>query len=502
MEMCDSALPGGNPPPAPAWHVNPGVPVGWVDNCAYNGTMGIVESGPAAAQAAWAETGVPGTPWGFVETLTMTGGSANLGPGNNHTYAFEEGWPAANLGETQRTWLVATKPPTPFAFPFEKYNPPSGGAGFSVHWNCDGNYQPGCGAGPTVWVGHLAATEVDVKPPAVKVEGTILAGGILRGHQTISASATDVGGGLTKIEVLINGLPVSSPMTASCALGSVNSSVAQGTVALSPTPCPSSLANVWSLDTGAPPFHEGTNTVQVCASDFATIGEPNRTCSTPASITVDDSCVESAVAGGEVLSAQFAGNHQEDVTKRYGKGATITGELSNQAGDAIGGATVCVQAQQEGEAALTPVGTATTDGAGHFSYVVPPGPNRKLLLGYRHDSFQVARSVGFYSHTRPTIKITPGKVDNGDTIRISGKVPGGTSAAGRVVTLKASAPHSKKWYPFGETTTDGNGEYHLKYRFAKTTRKTIYRMESTVLKQDHFPWEAGHSKPAFVVVEK
>jgi hypothetical protein len=278
--------------------------------------------------------------------------------------------------------------------------------------------------------------------------------------------------------------------------------MAQGTVALSATPCPTSLSASWSLNTAAPPFQEGANTVQVCASDFATIGEPNRTCSPPANIAVDDSCAESVVAGGEVLSAQFAGNHQEDVTKRFGQGAVIAGELSNAAGDAIGGATVCVEMQREDEGAMTPVGTATTDGQGHYTYEIPPGPNRRVLLGYRHDSFQVARSVGFFSHARPTIRIEPGHVHNGDTIKISGKLPGGPLAARRVVVVKASAPHSRKWFPFGETTTDGRGGYHLKYRFDATTRTTVYRMEATVPRQDHYPYEAGHSKPAFVVVKR
>lgn len=498
-ESCDPALPGGSPPPeGVGWHANPGVAVQFYDSCAQTGgSFGIQETGATSDTAAWAEVGFGATQGVFVESLTISGGTAALGPGNDHTYVDEEGWPAANLGESQRTWLIRTK-----MIPETIWSHSGEGAGFDIHWNCDGNYAPGCGAGPIVWVRHMAATMVDTKPPAVKVEGPLLAGGVLRGHQALSASATDVGGGLTKVEVLVNGLPAATPVNGTCAVGTANNTVAQGTVALSATPCPPSLEASWSLNTAAAPFQEGANTVQVCASDFATIGEPNKTCSPATAVTVDDSCTESGIPGGEVLSAEFAGNHKEDVTKRYGKGAEITGELADQAGDVISGATVCVEAEQEGSTAMTPVGTATTDGTGHFAYVLPPGPNRKLLVGYRRDSFQVARSVGFFSRTKPTIHIGPGKVHNGDRITISGKLPGGRLAARRVVVVKASALHSKKWYPFGETTTNGKGEYHLRYRFTDTTRKTIYRMEAFVPRQDHYPFEEGHSKPALVEVRR
>ncbi len=66
----------------------------------------------------------------------------------------------------------------------------------------------------------------------------------------------------------------------------------------------------------------------------------------------------------------------------------------------IAGATICVQMQTEGSRrGLRPVATVMTDANGHFTYKVPPGPNRKVLLGYRHDSFQVARAIRYYAPT-------------------------------------------------------------------------------------------------------
>jgi hypothetical protein len=492
-ESCDSALPGGNPPPgSPPGNI--GIPISFFDTCAQpNGSIGIQQYGSVSSQFSFWFIEIPPTPGGFVESETISAGTAALGPGNDHTFVYENGWPGANLGETQRTFPLRSSAET------ESEN----GGTFSISWNCDGNYAPGCGPGPTVWADHIAATEVDPTPPKLTVEGPLLAAGVLRGHQAISAAASDVGGGLSKVEVLVNGLLATAPTLGACAQGSVSNASVRGAVALSPTPCPPNLAASWSLDTGAAPFQQGANTVQVCASDFATIGEPNKTCSAPTSVTVDDSCTESSVAGGEDLSADFAGNHKETRTVGYGKGAEVTGELSDSAGDAISGATICVLTQRQGsKAAPTPTGTATTDAQGHFNYKIQPGPNRRVLVGYRRDSFQVAKSVDVYTHTRPTIRISPGHVRNGESIVISGKVPGGRLAARRVVVVKAGSLGAKKMYPFGETTTNAKGGWHIKYTFAKTTRKTIYRMEAFVPRQDDFPWEAGHSKAALVEVKK
>jgi hypothetical protein len=489
-ELCDSALPGGNSPPA-SFVANPGVPLTPFNNCAQpGGAIGITETGPIAATFAYWSVGVPSTPGGFVESVTLSGAASGLGPGNDHTYAYEQGWPANNNGETRRLFAAASSPALL-----------SSGGGFVILMNCDGNYGPGCGAGPTVWAHYIAATEVDLKPPTLTdPQGSLLAGGVLRGHQELSAEAGDEGGGLSKVEVSVNGLPAGQPSVANCNLAQVDNRSYEGTVAVSATPCPAKLRGSWTLDTAAFPFHDGANTVEVCASDFSTLTEPNRSCSAPATVSVNNSCTESPVIGGEVISAQFAGTHSEEITVPYDHPAKVTGELADTAGDAIAGATICVQAQTEGTRhGLRPVATVRTDANGRFTYKVPPGPNRKVLLGYRHDTFQVAQAIRYYAHATSTIHISPGKVQNGGVIRIRGKLPG-ARAAGRVVVLEAAALHSNRWYPFGRATTNQAGVFHSRFRFDETTSTTTYRIRDEVPRQHDFPWEDGHSAPALVVV--
>jgi hypothetical protein len=488
-ELCDSTLPGGNSPPA-SFVVNPGVPLTPFNSCAQpGGAIGITETGPTAATFAYWNIGVPPTPGGFVESVTLSAAAGGLGPGNDHTYAYEQGWPANNA-ESQRIFHVASAP----GFL-------SSGGGFTILMNCDGNYGPGCGAGPTVWAHYIAATEVDLKPPILTTpQGSLLAGGVLRGHQELSAEASDEGGGLSKVEVSVNGLPAEQPSVANCNLTQVKNRSYEGTVAVSVTPCPAKLNGHWVFNTAAYPFHDGANTVEVCATDFSTLTEPNETCSTPATVSVNNSCTESPVIGGQVISAQFAGTHSEQITVPYDHPAKVTGELADTAGDTIVGATICVQMQTEGNRhGLRPVAAVTTDANGRFTYKVPPGPNRKVLLGYRHDSFQVARAIRYYARAKPTINLSRGSVEHGGMIRIAGKVPG-RRGGGRVVVLQASALHSARWFTFHHATTNPDGIFHSRYRFDATTRTTTYRIRAVVPRQHGYPWEVGHSAPARVVV--
>ncbi|MEZ5077207.1 MAG: hypothetical protein R2725_07180 [Solirubrobacterales bacterium] len=488
---CDSSLPGGNPPSG-RFVANPGVPFTPFQNCATpGGSIGITETGPTSATFGYWSIDIPATPGGYVESLALSAAACGLGAANNHTFVYEQGWPGGCAGETQRIFRLRSAP-DPYGF--------FGGAGFNIMMNCDGNVGP-CNAGPTIWARYITATQVDVKAPSLSgLEGTLLAGGVIRGDQDLRVSASDEGGGISKIELAVNGLPAGQPAVANCNLASIKNPNVEGTVALTPTPCPTKLKGEWLLDTSTYPFQGGANTVQVCVSDFSTITDANRTCSAPQTINVDNSCTESPVPGGEVINAQFASTRKEEVTVPFDTAAKVVGELSNNAGDAISGATICVQMQTQGSRkGPQPVGTATTDARGQFVFKVPPGPNRKVLVGYRHNRFQVARSIRYYARAKPTLKLSAGEVENGGEIKIRGSLPG-RQAGGRVVVLQASALHSDRWFTFRRATTNADGNFRARYRFDATSITTVYRIRAVVPRQRGYPWEAGNSKPALVEV--
>ncbi|HEX4306444.1 MAG TPA: hypothetical protein VHZ54_10425 [Solirubrobacterales bacterium] len=426
---------------------------------------------------------VPATPGGFVETETITSVQSGLELPSSHIE--ENGFPGPEPEET-RIFPIRSEP-TPFGW---------NGGSVEIYGHC-----LSCGAGPYIGAHYIAATEVDPHPPTIGTPtGTALSGAVLRGHQTLDAEASDVGGGLTSFTVLANGLPAATPVTGPCAVAQVSNRSTYGTVAYSPTPCPPKLVGAWTLDTTAYPFHDGANQVSVCATDFSTVGNPNTTCSPPVSVSVDNSCTESPVSGGSAISAQFAGTDTEAVTVGYGTAAKVDGELRDGAGDPVSGATICVKSQTLGTGeAPAPVAAVKTDSEGRFAYAVPAGPDREVMLGYRHDSFQVARDVRYFAHVAPTLVASPTKLRNGSKVELTGALPQ-PSAARRVVVLQANVKGSRRWITFRRATSGERGGFKAGYLFHSTTRRTIYRFRAVVPAQDDYPYVEGHSKPVSVLV--
>ncbi|HEY1853122.1 MAG TPA: hypothetical protein VGG40_00915 [Solirubrobacterales bacterium] len=425
---------------------------------------------------------VPRTPGGYVEDETISGFVSNLQPGSS--YIFSDGWPLSGGGDTARKFIL--REPSSIL-----------GGFFFIVISCI----EACESEGTIAAHYIAATEVDPTPPVIsKVEGSLLSGEVLRGRQSLLGEASDIGGGVSRIEALVNGLPAAPTTTGACGVALVSNASYQGRAAISPTPCPARLTGSWSLDTTSYPFQNGTNSVQVCASDLATIGSPNTTCSPPQTVTVDNSCSESPVGGGQILTATFARSDSEQVTVPFGRPAEVRGELADDAGDPISGATICIESQIEDSApGSAPVATTKTDAQGRFSYEVPGGPNRRMLVGYRHDSFQVGRTMRLFARAKPTLHLQPGRVQAGGRVRITGKLPA-PDAAGRVVVLQASALHGRRWYTFRRATTGQRGYFAATYRFIKSPESIIYRMRAVVPPQNGYPYATGHSKPARVKV--
>jgi hypothetical protein len=121
------------------------------------------------------------------------------------------------------------------------------------------------------------------------------------------------------------------------------------------------------------------------------------------------------------------------------------------------------------------------------------------MLGYRHDSFQVARDVRYFSHVAPSLVASPEELRNGSKVELSGMLPQ-PSAARRVVVLQANVKGSKRWITFRRATTGERGGFKAAYLFHSTTRKTIYRFRAVVPAQDDYPYVEGHSKPVSVLV--
>lgn len=490
-EVCDSALPGGGTPDVKLIR-NPDSPFSGSNTCASpGGSLALVQSGsPSPTFAIWS-VGIPATPGGYVEQLAVSAIACGLGAGNSNGHVYEVGWPANNCSESQRLFHIHDAP-----FPYAP------GANLSMVLNCDGSRLSECATGATLGAHYFAATEVDPNAPSVSsLHGSLLAGGPIRGTQTLAAELTDKGGGLSEAAVLVNGAFAGKQRREPCSVISTRNPSVTGRVATNVSPCPAADSIEWTLDTQAYPFRDGANTVAVCGFDFATIGESNRGCAPAQAVSVDNSCTPSTVPGGELLSAEFTKSHESTYTAGFGEGAEISGRLATGAEDPVPGATLCVKVETLGvDERPATVATVTTDATGAYRYEVPAGPNRRFVLGYRNDSRQVARDVRFYSRVRPSLKLAPPVLRNGARVRLWGKLPGPRPGK-RVVVLQANAPGSERWITFRRASTDASGAFHTGYRFNSTTQTIRYRFRALVPKQAGYPWVEGHSRPAAVTVK-
>lgn len=263
---------------------------------------------------------------------------------------------------------------------------------------------------------------IDPVPPTLgMVSGSLFDGGVRRGHQDVKMKAQDTGGGLSRLELLVNH-SVAESKTLDCDVAEAANQSVTGTVAVRISPCPALAEAEWSVDTASEPFREGANTVQVCASDFATLGDPNSSCSPPEQVAVDDSCAESAVAGGDELSAEFGESNAETVAVGYGKGATVGGELDTHAGDPVRGATLCVKVGTlDVNPEPEPVALVRTGASGRFSY-----PSRLGLIAKCSSGIATTRT-----RSRAGCATTPTSGRRCPSRRASSRTAGGSGCRAR-----------------------------------------------------------------------
>ena len=117
-------------------------------------------------------------------------------------------------------------------------------------------------------------------PVATHLGGSLFSGGSVSGNRTVEPVAFDGNSGVRLVYGYVNGtIAYINASSCNSFLGDVNK--------LRPCPNPYSPGSV-NLNTAQAPFHEGSNTINVCALDFATSGSPNVYCGDQRSVLVDN----------------------------------------------------------------------------------------------------------------------------------------------------------------------------------------------------------------------
>jgi hypothetical protein len=339
------------------------------------------------------------------------------------------------------------------------------------------------------YISSFYADVQDLSRPWVSASGDLLHGGVVSGVQTITATATDLGGGARSISVYVNG--IRSALTDFCA-PDYNGGYTRV------KPCPgSSGPRALQLDTehGAG-WVNGANSVRVCAYDAA----GNESPCIRKTVQVDNSCPGS---GGKVATKLDAG---ADIGGQLHSRAQLTsndeplirGSLSDPAGKPVSGATVClyqtIDLPDAGRELATQLSTRSN---GHFATKLDPGASRTVDLVYRYNTSGLSDRVELDSRVVPTLAVPRKRLTNGHSARFRGQLPG-PNADGRAVALQARA--GRKWRTFKQLRTDSNGNFRAKYRFTQTTGRQLYVFRALVKSQSGYPYDPGPSRKRKIVV--
>jgi hypothetical protein len=342
--------------------------------------------------------------------------------------------------------------------------------------------RPGCdrGRGARIRIKRVALRLNDGVAPTLRPDGSLFEAGSRRGTETIAPVAADIGAGIRRFLVQVNGRPVTGH-TVGCRLAN--------RIALRLEPCPARASARVTAATASPPFRQGPNLVRICAADYAATTAANRACARRR-VRVDNLCPVSELAGA-TLSARL---------RRRGRGATVRGRLRGRYGRGVSGARVCVAARTALPGAPERiVATPLTGERGGFTASIPSGPNRQIRVAHWPGASRVVeRHLDLEVPARPSLRLRPrDPIPNGHRVRFRVRLPGPRSG-GRRVRIQARAGH--RWIDVESGLTGARGTFRARYRFHATTGRRTYRFRAVVPKQRGYPYEAGQSKVRRVTV--
>src|SRR5215211_4729353 len=183
-----------------------------------------------------------------------------------------------------------------------------------------------------------------------------------------------------------------------------------------------------------------------------------------------------------------------------GRRVRVRGKLANADGQPIIGATVYVfsRSAASGESF---VGTATTSGAGRFSYSARATSTRTirfLYLGTRL-ALPAQREVVLRVPAFSTLRASRRRARNGQAVTFRGRVRSfPIPAIGKLVELQA---HFRgHWRTFSTVRTGSDGRWRFRYRFGGTVGRVRYRFRAVLPAEGGYPFETGLSRTVKVTV--
>lgn len=363
-----------------------------------------------------------------------------------------------------------------------------GADSFEARLRCARTSGCGEGTGARVMVRRIGLRLSDELEPTAELAGPLAGTTTQRGTRALEALTADLGSGVRRIFLEVNGKPVSARRVP-CQL--------RKRIATRLAPCPARAERVYELDTAGRAFHQGLNGIRVCADDFALTGERNRACARHR-VRIDNECPVDDSPEAGTLRAHIVGGRRGPVARD--RAARVVGRLVDSSGSPVAGAEVCVATRVSmPEAVERVVATPTTAADGRFEARLTPGPNREVRLAHWAGSEQVAEHyTRLRVRARPDLRVSPHRtLHNGEEVRFGVRLHG-PEQAGRQIQMEVRS--GGRWALLRAKHTNSQGRWSGGYRFSSTTGTRTYRFRAVVPRQQGYPYERGWSSSRSVRV--
>lgn len=324
--------------------------------------------------------------------------------------------------------------------------------------------------------------------------GSLLSGRPLSGVQSAKVSATDRGGGVYQATVVVDGGEVARTVL------DPNGGLCHAPF-VSRTPCKTHATGAVAVDTTR--LSDGLHSLRLTVTDAT---GTNSTSYGPVWIrTANGACNPTPLSASTRLSgglvAHTGAKPATRITASYGQPPIIAGTLTGVGGAPIAGATVCVETQNDNVGAgLQPAGLVTTNASGGFSFQLPAGPSRRVVLVRHGPDGAALATLRLQVHASVSLRGSPRALHNRQVLKLRGAlVYGPVPSTGVLVELQA--PRGRhRWQTFATTMTRPDGQFSYNYRFTRTTGVRRYSLRARVAAQDNYPYLTGTSRAVKVRV--
>lgn len=333
----------------------------------------------------------------------------------------------------------------------------------------------------------------DTNNPVVTTMGGTLPGSIaLAGAMSVDTTATDIGGGVARTELSIDGgAPIVRAAGGTCTEPFIERQ-----------PCPSSYVSSFVVDTRT--LTNGQHFASVRSIDAA----GNVSTERPFTFTItaggNDPAAFLPNNGNPAVERPVVRAEHSVVTARNGRSVVVEGRLTTEAGQPIAGALLDVSSVDLGvyNARARSLGTVTTTAGGFFSTRVRPSGAQRISVLFRPTANSIGTAVTttiVREQLALSIKRSRARVPSRGRLRLSGRLSG-AGAAAKGAPVEIDVRIGKRWRAVDVVETNSRGSYRWNYRFTRVTRSTRFNFRAVVRRNSSWPWPTETSKRVRVLV--